>query len=40
MDYEAGFDLEEYNVDAIIGDYDVDFDDDALTLPEDDQFED
>lgn len=38
MDYELGMD-DAFDVDAIIGDFDVDFDDDSLTLPEDDQFD-
>lgn len=38
MDHELEMDCG-FDVDSIIGDIDVDFDDDALTLPEDDQFE-
>jgi len=38
MDYEAGMD-DLFDVDALIGDIDVDFDDDALTLPEDELFD-
>jgi hypothetical protein len=39
MDYEMEFDTG-FDVDSIIADVDVDFEDDALTLPEDDQFDD
>lgn len=38
MDYELDMDGV-FDVDAIIGDIDVDFEDDALTLPGDDQFD-
>jgi hypothetical protein len=39
MDYEMEFDTA-FDVDSMIADVDVDFEDDALTLPEDDQFDD
>ncbi len=38
MDYELGTETE-FDVDAIIGDFEVDYDDDALTLPEDELFD-
>lgn len=38
MDYEMGTESA-FDMDAIIGDIDVDFDDDSLTLPEDDLFD-
>ena len=42
MDYEMEFDAgaNGYDVESILADVDVDFEDDALTLPEDDQFDD
>lgn len=38
MDHELGFDSE-FDVDTLIGDIDVDFDDESLTLPEDGLFD-
>ena len=38
MDYEFGYE-EQIDVDSIVGGYDVDYDDEALTLPEDELFE-
>lgn len=38
MDYE--FDTEgSFDVEAMIGDFDVDYDDESLTLPDDEMFE-
>jgi len=37
MDMEFG--TEHFDVDALVGDFDVDYDDDSLTLPDDEMFE-
>lgn len=38
MDYDLGTD-ELFDMDAIIGDIDVDYDDESLTLPDDELFD-
>ncbi len=39
MDYDLGTENDMFDMDAIIGDIDVDYDDDSLTLPDDELFE-
>lgn len=39
MDYDLSME-DTFDMDAIIGDFDVDYDDESLTLPEDEMFED
>ncbi len=38
MDYEFGAEGD-FDVEAMIGDFDVDYDDESLTLPDDEMFE-
>ena len=38
MDYDLGTEGT-FDMDAIIGDFDVDYDDESLTLPDDEMFE-
>jgi len=38
MDYEFGNESD-FDMDALIGDIDVDYDDESLTLPDDEMFE-